>query len=222
MSSEVRPRIVTLLWSPKRLPQVACRNSPWLSVFIGSLAVGWCIGAFFGWIVATIGEPWGDGRAFLVDLMAAIPAFTAIFAVIVGLGWALAAIVVRSERGFHAVAAMSLAPLPFLPWSTLWVAWACLSNYFSYAYPGEEVPIIDAVDRWLVPTTCFVLPGFILGTMALATWAATTTWRRYPQLVGLCAGCGYDLRGSAASLTCPECGTHIHRQSGRAGCDLRT
>jgi hypothetical protein len=53
--------------------------------------------------------------------------------------------------------------------------------------------------RWLeVPLW---IPTFIFSILAAPVWAS---YRRHRRRLGLCAGCGYDLRGSPGP--CSECG----------------
>jgi hypothetical protein len=50
------------------------------------------------------------------------------------------------------------------------------------------------------------------------TWWAAVLWlrrrKRRRARLGLCARCGYDLRGSSGAASCPECGTPIPDLSG--------
>ena len=52
---------------------------------------------------------------------------------------------------------------------------------------------------------------FLTGATALppAGWAAVRYRRRRRERSGLCLRCGYDLRGSAHSGRCPECGAPV-------------
>jgi len=56
----------------------------------------------------------------------------------------------------------------------------------------------------LVGAVVCALPFAICGAMLLAD-----SRTRQPTPVGICADCGYDLRGSQESGVCPECGRPI-------------
>jgi hypothetical protein len=59
-------------------------------------------------------------------------------------------------------------------------------------------PIIMSVPHWFMFVLFLVCPGL---------WTAAGLRRRSRASRGLCAGCSYDLRGSAER--CPECGRPI-------------
>jgi hypothetical protein len=72
----------------------------------------------------------------------------------------------------------------------------------NYRMPGVKVrtsSMFLAMPHWMV-----VLIGLTAPTWWLVRRRKLLRLERLSQ--GLCVGCGYDLRGSAAGGRCPECG----------------
>lgn len=87
-------------------------------------------------------------------------------------------------------------------WGLSWRAPRELTGGFG---PYQTMQAWIRIDLWL-PTA---LAGMLSG-LSLAAWRRAGRFRRRSR-AGLCASCGYDLRGSPDR--CPECGT-VARASG--------
>jgi len=78
------------------------------------------------------------------------------------------------------------------------LAWFSFKNMFATAPPWRwgwyAVGPVAGVRLW--PIAC------MLTAMTLGVWL----WRRRLVPAGHCVGCGYDLRPTAPSVRCPECG----------------
>jgi hypothetical protein len=72
---------------------------------------------------------------------------------------------------------------------------------YAGSWVGSSSLVNLFVPYWMLILPLLVLPG------ARLRFAARDRTRRRRQILGLCARCGYDLRGSHAR--CPECGTPI-------------
>jgi hypothetical protein len=159
------------------------------------------------WELTAATDEWWDIHLLLADGTAAA-AFThqtapAFVGQVVGAGGAIA-----PDRVEPAGVAWSAFPTSFpllirddapRSLSRLGVSWETEQPLpgSSSMFPGE---------RWGVQLR-LALPTMIAGTMTILAAAlahrAALPWRRSHR--GLCAACGYDLRGSAGQ--CPECGT---------------
>jgi hypothetical protein len=100
----------------------------------------------------------------------------------------------RFHRRFHA---LWIVPV-------LLIAFAAGTWTLNATYLGPPLAF-HFLEREAIWTTVYTLPCAIV---PVAFWLL---WPRAPRIVTapICSVCGYDLRGSAASDCCPECGKAI-------------
>ena len=90
------------------------------------------------------------------------------------------------------------------------------------AYHGPELPRLAFIlDIWSFEyKTLPVINGWVVVIpmwfpfIVLIAWPVLHIMKKWPRRIehGQCTGCGYDLRGSQHSSTCPECGEAIERE----------
>ncbi len=77
---------------------------------------------------------------------------------------------------------------------------------WSYYQAGSHGNMYPGIVRWSLEFPLWAAYALLMVWPTIATFRLI---RSYPHLPDICPACGYDLRGSVGSGSCPECGAGI-------------
>ena len=204
-----------LLWSPLALPEVAAASPLWVGVVVGVLSLWWLLGSWSVLLGASMDGPWGDWSHAVLGVLRVSPFCGLMPLVLVGMAVALVAGPVSiSAPGSVARAQANVALLSFVPFlvpASTWLAAVGLVELSGQVMDDDVLDLLAASWSMQVASSCsWLMLGVALWlTLLILSLLRVKAYVRSRQ--GLCARCGYDLRGSLAadSTACPECGEAI-------------